>query len=95
MGISFDLILHQLFNSLCQSVLTLEQSIHIMFNFLLEGQKLLFRMVFAILKSNNAFLLKMVSKQNTMEKLRENCLKVVNLNELQKYSFELNLRTKK
>lgn len=36
-GLNLDMILHSFFNTLMQSVMTLEQSMHIMINFLLEG----------------------------------------------------------
>lgn len=87
--ISFDMILHSLFNTLCQSVLTLEESWHILTNFMLEGQKLLFRMIFSLIKMNHSFLVKVESQAHIMYGFQQNCLKVVPFNLLCKEAFEL------
>jgi hypothetical protein len=68
--ISFDMILHKLFNSLCQCVMTLEQSFHILMNFMFEGQKLLFRTIFALIKLNYWFLYKTDKQEDLLEKFQ-------------------------
>lgn len=94
-NINLDLILHHLFNSLLQSVLTLEQSIHILMNFMLEGQKLLFRMVYAVIKINGDSMLKIKSKQDCIEKIRKSCLSNINMKNLLEEAFVLSLKTSK
>ena len=49
-GLNFDLLLHQMLNTLCTCVLPLDLAIHVAFIFVIEGQKALLRVCYAILK---------------------------------------------
>ena len=92
-GVNFDILLHSLFNTALQSVLTLDDSLHVTMLFLLEGQKLLFRLTFAVLKLNHDFLMTVTSKKDLVKRLRENHQKKVTLDSLLTCAFELPLVT--
>lgn len=55
LGLNFDVLLHQMLNTLCTCVLPLDLSIHIAFVFVIEGQKTLIRIIYAILKLSKDF----------------------------------------
>jgi hypothetical protein len=71
-GVNSDFVLYSLFQTLLQSVLSLDDSIHIMMMFLLEGQKLVFRIIYALLKLNHEFFLTIKSKKDLIKNLRQN-----------------------
>lgn len=74
-------------------MLTLEQSLHVFMNFCLEGQKILFRMVYAILKINHDFLMKLTEEEDVIAMIRDECLKSLNMNNFLQETLNVNFKT--
>ena len=70
LGLNFDLLLHQMLNTLCTCVLPLDLAIHIAFIFIIDGQKTLFRICHALLKLSKNFIVGLQTKKDIMGQLR-------------------------
>ena len=83
--------------SLLTSVLSLEMAMHTTMCFLVEGQKVLFRFIYAILHLSESFILSHKTRyQNTddfIRVLREHIIKSVAIEELLNVAFTANLKT--
>ena len=59
---NFDILVHSMLNSLATCIVPLDIAIHLSFIFLMEGMKSLFRFMYAVIKSNKAFILGLKTK---------------------------------
>ena len=66
---NFDLTVHVLLSSLLTNILPLDITIHMVFMFLIEGQKVLFRMIIATLNSCRPFIIDLYDSKQFMTKL--------------------------
>ena len=57
LDINFDEIVHLMFNSICSIFLPIDIVIDLVFIFLFEGQKSLFRFLYSTLKMNKSFII--------------------------------------
>ena len=83
------------------SVLSLDFTTHILMLFLFEGQKILFRLIYALLKLNVDFLLclKMEGgvenkEEWVIKKIKDHCSSKVTLANLLSNAFEVQIKTK-
>lgn len=59
---NFDFFVHQMMNSLLTAVIPLDFAISVVFDFLIEGQKSIFKFMYGLIKSNKKFILSLKSK---------------------------------
>jgi len=84
---NFDMLIHQMLNTLCTNIVPLEVALHIATVFLLEGQKTLFRFMYSVIKCNKDFFLALDTKQDLIKKLQENSLKNMKLDEFIRFAY--------
>ena len=88
LNFNFDLLVHQLLNTLCSCVLPLDISIHIAFTFIIEGQKVLLRYIYAVLALTKDFFASLTVKKDVLGKLRKECADWT-VDQFVKVAFEL------
>lgn len=64
------MLVHQMINTLCTCILPLDLAIHVAFMFVVEGQKMLFRLMYAIIELSKDEIMKLETKTNIMGILR-------------------------
>ena len=82
------MLIHQMLNTLCTCVLPLDLAIHITYIFVIEGQKSLLRIIFAILAINKELFLEIKEKRELMPKLREQC-KNLTIDEIVQKAYDI------
>lgn len=84
---NFDLLIHSMLNSLCTNVVPLDIAIHVVSLFLVEGQKTLFRFMYAAIKCNKDFFVQLESKEELVKKLKANSWQSMALADFIKFSY--------
>ena len=90
---NFDFLVHSLMNSMLTSVLPLDFAIHLSLTFLMEGQKVLFRVIFGLLEMHRNYLIKTKDNKDFIENFRDHIKKSTKLSYLLKVSFEAKIAT--
>lgn len=90
---NFDLIIHSMLNTMLTSVVPLDVATHILMVFLMEGQKVLFRMMIGCLKLNKPFIKSLPDKKNFLAQVKQNSAGVVELGALLKLAFTAKIST--
>ena len=72
MGINFDSLIHSMLNTMLTSVVSLDIATHIMMVFLIEGQQVLFKLMFGCLKVNEEFFFTLYSRDHFLQHIRAN-----------------------
>jgi hypothetical protein len=63
---NFDFFVHQMMNSLLTVVIPIDFAIPVIFNYLIEGQKGIFKSMYGLIKSNKQFIVSLNSKDQLM-----------------------------
>lgn len=79
-------------NTLCTCVLPLDVAIHVTFMFVVEGQKTLLRIIYAILHLTKPFFMKLTDKKDLIGKMREFCLGI-SIDDIVKKAYEVQMST--
>jgi hypothetical protein len=70
LGFNFDMLVHSMLTSLTTNIVPLDIALHEAMVFLLEGQKTLFRFVYAVIKCNKDFILGLEDKHDLIKRLQ-------------------------
>ena len=90
--LNFDQLIHNMLNSMLTCVLPLDLAIHVTWMFIMEGQKALFRSVYAVLKYSRDVIAAVNTKKDIITKIREHC-KSLSVNEFLKLAYETKMKT--
>ena len=84
---NFDYFVHQMMKSLLTIVIPIDFAIPVIFNYLIEGQKSIFKCMYGFIKSNKDFILNLKTKDQLLQNIRSNTLKTVEIHMFLYHSF--------